>query len=65
MGCQIINPILDCEQCLIFFRFSEGSARAATKLRDARAAAQEENREAVHITRTKLASQHKILLADT
>ena len=32
---------------------------------ETRAAAREENREAVHITRTKLASQHKILLADT
>ena len=47
---NIACPVLDCEQSLFFFRFSEGSARARASSGKAatRAAAQEEKTETAH-----------------
>ena len=50
---NIACPVLDCEQSLFFFRFSEGSARErrVAKPQGTRAAAQEEKTETAHTAR--------------
>ena len=52
---NIACPVLDCEQSLFFFRFSEGHVsaceRRVAKPRGTRAAAQEEKTETAHTAR--------------
>ena len=52
---NIACPVLDCEQSLFFFRFSEGSARSrkrrVAKPQGTMAAAQEEKTETAHTAR--------------
>ena len=68
---NIACPVLDCEQSLFFFRFSEGSARArerqVAKPRGMRVAAQEEKTETAHTARVneiRIGLTTQIRLAD-
>ena len=66
---NIACPVLDCEQSLFFFRFSEGSARArrVAKPQGTRVAAQEEKTETAHTARANeihIGLKMQIQLAD-
>ena len=68
---NIACPVLDCEQSLFFFRFSEGSAHArerqVAKPRGMRVAAQEEKTETAYTARVneiRIGLTTQIQLAD-